>query len=115
LRLEAATPSGGSTIGEVTATSPRLDRRLRRAAVRLDDAEQPIAETWRRIGALAEELGCPRPGYDTIRLIVREHRRRRAEVHELLQPVISDLLQGRVSAWDVERIIEAGYLDRSED
>ena len=66
-----------------------------------------MAETWRRVGRLAVELGLPRPGYDTIRLIVREHRRRRAHVEILLEPVISDLVQGRVSPWDVERVIEA--------
>ena len=66
-----------------------------------------MAETWRKVGRLAVELELPRPGYDTIRLIVREHRRRRTDVQGLLEPVISDLVQGRVSAWDVERVIEA--------
>jgi hypothetical protein len=98
----------------MTATSPRLDPRLRRAASRLDDARQPVAETWRKVGLLAEELCVPRPGYDTIRLIVRSHRRRRSEIHELLEPVVADFLQGRVSAWDVERVIEAARLARAE-
>ncbi len=66
-----------------------------------------MAETWRKVGRLATELELPRPGYDTIRLIVRDHRRRRAEAEILLEPVISDLVQGRLSAWDVERVIEA--------
>jgi hypothetical protein len=86
---------------------------LRRAATRLDDRRQPIAETWRKVGRRAEALGLPHPGYDTIRLIVREHRQRRAEIHELLEPVISDLAQGRVTAWDVERVIEAAGLARA--
>ena len=72
-----------------------------------------MAETWRKVGRMAVKLELPRPGYDTIRLIVREHRRRRVEVRELLEPVVSDLLQGRVSAWDVERLIEASHLIRS--
>jgi hypothetical protein len=71
-----------------------------------------MAETWRKVGRMASELALPRPSYDTIRLIVREHRRRRADVQELLAPVISDLVQGRVSAWDVERVIEAADLMR---
>jgi hypothetical protein len=71
-----------------------------------------MAETWRRVSSLAEEIGCTRPGYDTIRLIVREHRRRREEIHELLEPVISDLVQGRVSLWDVERVTQAATLAR---
>jgi hypothetical protein len=73
-----------------------------------------MAETWRKVGALADDLGCPRPGYDTIRLIVRDHRRRHAEVHELLEPVVADLLQGRVGAWDVERMIDAARLLRAD-
>jgi hypothetical protein len=98
----------------VTAASPRLDPRLRRGATRLDDPRLPVAETWRKVGLLADDLGLTRPGYDTIRLIVRRHRRRRSEVRELLEPVIGDLLQGRVSVWGVERVMEAAALIRDE-
>lgn len=94
----------------MTATSPRLDPRLAKAAVALDDPGRPIAETWRQVGLVAVELDLPRPGYDTIRIIVREHRRRREEIRSMLDPVVSDLLQGRVSAWDVERLVEAAAL-----
>jgi hypothetical protein len=96
----------------VTATSPRLDKRLRAAAVSLDRSADPIAETWRRVGLAAEELGVPRPGYDTIRLIVRDHRRRQADVRRLLEPVVGDLLQARVSAWDLQRLAEAARVAR---
>ena len=96
----------------MVATSPRLDSRLRRAAIALDDRELPAAETWRKVGLLAEALGLPRPGYDTIRVIVRGHRRHRAEIREKLDPVVADLLQGRLSAWDVERLIETAALAR---
>jgi hypothetical protein len=98
--------------GTVTVASPRLDRRLRRAARKLDDPAEPIAETWRKVGRRAEELGLPRPGYDTIRLLVGEHRRRRALQRALLDPVVSDLLQGRLSTWDVEQLLEARRLSR---
>lgn len=91
----------------MTATSPRLDARLREAARSLDRDSDPMAETWRRVGLVAEEIGVPRPGYDTIRLIVRDHRRRKAEIRRLLEPVLADLLQGRVSAWGLQRVIEA--------
>jgi hypothetical protein len=74
--------------------------------------QQPIAETWRSVGRLAEDLELPRPGYDTIRLIVRARRRREAEIRALVEPVVADLLQGRVSAWDLERIIEAARMSR---
>jgi hypothetical protein len=93
--------------------SPRLDSRLRRAAVRLDDPREPMAETWRRVGAVAEELGLTRPGYDSIRLIVRDHRRAREEIRAHLEPVLSDLLQGRMSAWDVQRLIDAATVQRT--
>jgi hypothetical protein len=96
----------------VTVSSPRLDGRLRQAVRRLDDRQASIAETWRKVSSLADDLGCTRPGYDTIRLIVREQRARQSEVHELLEPVIADFLQGRVSAWDVQRVIDAATLAR---
>jgi hypothetical protein len=99
----------------VTSTSPRLDRRLRAAAVALDDSTLPVAETWRKVGLAAEELGLPRPGYDTIRLIVRADRSRRAEVGRLLEPVVGDLLQGRLSVWDLQRVLEAAAVMRSRD
>ena len=92
--------------------SPRLDARLRAAAAELDVPSEPIAETWRNVCLRAEQLGLPRPGYDTIRLVVRDHRRRRAEVHALIEPVIGDLLRGRLSPWDVERLLEAAALSR---
>jgi hypothetical protein len=72
-----------------------------------------MAETWRKVGRLAWKLGLPRPSYETIRLIVREHRQRRAEVNELLRPVVADLVQGRISAWDIARAIEAANLMRA--
>ena len=78
----------------------------------LDDRKLPAAETWRKVGLLAETLGLPRPGYDTIRIIVREDRRRRMELRQQLDPVLTDLLQGRFSAWDVERLIETAALAR---
>jgi hypothetical protein len=97
----------------MTVASPLLDRRLRNAARKLDRRDDSMAETWRKVGRMACKLGLPRPSYETIRLIVREHRRRRDEVDRLLRPVISDLVQGRVSAWDVARAIQAANLMRA--
>lgn len=79
----------------------------------LDRPDESMAEAWRKVGLLAGRLGLARPSYETIRIIVGDHRRRRAEVHELLRPVIGDLVQGRVSAWDVARAIEAASLARA--
>jgi len=72
-----------------------------------------MAETWRRVGTVAEELGLTRPGYDSIRLIVGDHRRARDEIRAHLEPVLSDLLQGRISAWDVQQLIAAATIHRT--
>ena len=63
--------------------APRLDPRLLRAIVRLDDASVPIAETLRRSREVAAELDIPRPSYECVRLLIRSARlqkaRRRAQ------------------------------------
>ena len=35
-----------------------------------------MAETYRRLGLIADELGMPRPSYERVRHLVRVHRRR---------------------------------------
>jgi hypothetical protein len=52
--------------------------RLHALVVALDRDDVPIAETWRAVGEAACELGLPRPGYHTVRNLVRVERRRRA-------------------------------------
>lgn len=99
-------------MSEVTSVSPRIDPRLLEAAIELDDPREPIAETCRRVGRRAQELGLTRPGYDSIRLLVREHRRNIEQARELLAPVFADALQGRVGWWDIERVMEASRLAR---
>ena len=63
--------------GEVTAAAPRIDSRLVAAVAWLDDDREPIAETNRRIGLLARDLGLPKPSYQQVRLLVKDHRRGR--------------------------------------
>jgi hypothetical protein len=55
--------------------APRIDSRLVAAAERLDEATTPIAETNRRVGAVAAELGLARPSYEQVRRIVVRARR----------------------------------------
>ncbi len=46
-----------------------------------------MAETRRRLGAVAETLGLPRPSYESVRQLVRAHRRsrrRRSEAEIIL-------------------------------
>jgi hypothetical protein len=57
-----------------------VTQKLLEAIVRLDDPRQPIAETARRVGRVAEQLGLTRPSYERIRTLVhaaRALRRRR--------------------------------------
>ena len=61
------------------AAAPRIESRLVAAVGHLDDRYAPMAETNRRIGALAGDLGLPRPSYEQIRLLVKAHRRGRLE------------------------------------
>ena len=60
-------------------TTVREDPRIHALVVGLHADGAPAAETWRRVGEAAEELGFSRPSYHLIRELVRaEERRRRA-------------------------------------
>jgi hypothetical protein len=62
----------------VAPQAPRIDPRLVAAIPHLDDPAGPIAETCRRVGALAEAIGVPRPSYQQLRLLVHQMRGRQA-------------------------------------
>jgi hypothetical protein len=109
-RSGALVTGSAAVSGHVTATAPRLDPRLVAATFALDDHAESIAETWRRVGSTAERLGVPRPGYDTIRLLVHVHRARRDEIRRLLEPVVIDLLRGYVSPRDHDRVLAAAEI-----
>lgn len=53
------------------------DVRIAVLVATLDDPAVPFAETWRRVGRAAEELGFCRPGYHLVRLLARAERLRR--------------------------------------
>lgn len=57
-------------------SAPRIGLRLVAAAERLDDLLVPIAETNRKVGLVADELGLTRPSYEQVRSIVHDARRR---------------------------------------
>ncbi len=61
----------------MASAAPRLDPRLTAALLRLDKPGRPIAEVNRRLGALAECLGVPRPSYEQVRVALHEARRGR--------------------------------------
>ena len=60
----------------VVRSAPRIDVRLVAAAELLDDDKVPIAETNRRVGALADAHGLTRPSYEQLRQVIHEARRR---------------------------------------
>ena len=57
---------------------PASDPRIHALVVALDEADAPIAATWRAVGKTAEELGLRRPCYDTVREFVRAEWARKA-------------------------------------
>jgi hypothetical protein len=59
------------------SAAPRIDERLVAALARLERWQRPIAEQHRRLGAVAEHLGLPRPSYEQVRVIVHMLRARR--------------------------------------
>jgi hypothetical protein len=79
----------------VVTLSPRIDDRLLRALPRLDDGKQPIAETARRIGRLADELGVTRPSYSRIRDHVLIERELRAFRRRRRERILTDVVTGR--------------------
>src|SRR5688500_9399935 len=54
------------------------DVRVQVLVATLDEGEVPFAETWRRVGEAAEELGFTRPGYHLVRVLARAERLRPA-------------------------------------
>jgi hypothetical protein len=79
-----------------SAISPN-DPRLCALVAALDQEDVPAAETCRRVGASAEELGLIRPSYGHVRRIVRVERRRRelrAEARKVLKGAVSTSAAG---------------------
>jgi hypothetical protein len=56
--------------------APRIDSRLLAALAKVDDPKQPIAETVRRVGLVADALAIPRPSYEQLRTYVHAFRTR---------------------------------------
>jgi hypothetical protein len=71
------------------AAASRLDRRLLRAIDRIDDASEPIAETYRRTRDVAADLGVPRPSYEAVRQYVHVLRRERERRRKARQTLVN--------------------------
>lgn len=70
----------------MTDAAPRLDSRILAAVAWAHRDERPIAETNRRVGRVAEELGLSRPSYEAVRRVVHDVRasRRRPDAGDVL-------------------------------
>ena len=62
----------------MVVASPRLSPRLLKEIERLAGRDLSFAEINRRVGRTAEQLGLPRPSYESVRLLVRAARALRA-------------------------------------
>jgi hypothetical protein len=91
------------------AFAPRLDPRLHRALVQLDDPSRPIAETYRRLANRARELQLFRPSYEHVRRLVCIVRRfrdlRRGDTSQVLFEVMYSL---RPPTALVDHLLDAG-------
>jgi hypothetical protein len=101
----------------VVECAPRYDARILEAARLLDDPGRPIAETARRVGRVAAELGLPKPSYVHLRRYIgdfrdeqeREAARRREIISILLDTYEDAMTSRRIDPWLVEeRIRNAG-------
>ena len=77
----------------ISANDPRISALV----AALDEDGMPAAETCRRVGAAAEEIGLIRPSYQHVRRVVRVERRRRelrAEARKVLTGAVSTSAAG---------------------
>jgi hypothetical protein len=94
----------------VAAAAPRYDARILDAVEVLDDRSQPMAETCRRVAAVAEGLGLARPSTVHLRTYIRLHREeqdaereRREFVREFALEMAAGAAAGRIpNAYVVE-------------
>ena len=91
------------------AFAPRIDLRLLDAIARLDRRDTPIAETNRRVGALAVSLGLPRPSYEQVRAIVHASRNG-SRVYGLLDAYLDVSFRTAEPRVVVERLTERARL-----
>jgi hypothetical protein len=96
-----------------SAVPYRARQRVRDLAIALDQDDEPVAATWRRVGDSAAKLGLPRPSYPHIRRVVLAERRRRREVSEVLLEVANTFAAGRVPGFDytLGRLRDAGVVE----
>jgi hypothetical protein len=80
----------------VVPLAPRYSQRIFDAVRALDDRNEPMAETCRRVGRAAERMGLPRPSYSHLRRFIVAERERQAAIRKVVSDVTGDLLGGKV-------------------
>jgi hypothetical protein len=98
--------------------APRYDPLIHELIAALDDPSGSMAETCRRVAAVAESSGLFRPSYPHLRRFLAEKRReqeaaraRRQELRRIAADVYLDATRGyRINAYEVaSRVREAGH------
>jgi hypothetical protein len=103
----------GGDSGSVVSAAPRFDPRLVIALARLDRLDQPIAETNRQLGVVADSLGIPRPSYEGVRTLVHSLRRGRRRRDPGVGRLLYDFLyQDRPADEVIELLAEPRYVPR---
>jgi hypothetical protein len=101
---------------DVVPIAPRYDPLICQLALALDDPSESMAETCRRVAAVAEASGLFRPSYPHLRRFLVERRReeeaeraRRQKLRRIASDVYLDAVRGyRINAYDVaNRVREA--------
>ena len=73
-----------------------MDREFERALWILSGTEIMPAEALRRLIPIAARTGIERPSYGAVRRIFLEQRELRRRRRERLEPILCDLLHGRI-------------------
>lgn len=89
--------------------APRYDPRIDVLLRKLDDRDEPIAETCRRIGAGAARLGLFRPSYPHLRRLILAERERQDAIREVVDDVLERAILGlRIDPYELaDRVREA--------
>jgi hypothetical protein len=98
----------------VVPIAPRYQELIYELAGVLDDRSEPMAETCRRVGAVAESAGLYRPSYVHLRRFLSDKRRReddetrrRAELRRIAADIYLDATRGyRINAYEVTSRIQ---------
>ena len=73
----------------------------------VDDTTLPVAETARRVGAVADALGLTRPSYVHVRRYVVAHRQREAAARARRRAIREILVETYVDATTGRRFVDA--------